>query len=730
MTTQEKVSLFNGATDPDPKSQLTLDEVIRQIREGAEKSRIDKMRKSPWDGAGVEQIKTRLPAISWSGTFSRRANAGLIQHSGLLCADLDHLDGELEGVRAKLTLSPHLFVLFLSPTGRGLKAVFRCPADVAKHSGSYRAIERHVKELTGVAIDQKCKDVARLCFMSYDPELFYNPGATEIEPLPEPERPKLTMSTNVNLTERQRIATELLGAIDWQSEAKGLCDCPNQAAHTTGTPKRDCAVYPLGKDGNNVPTISCFHNSCHGIIEGLNYAFRSRVSKAERAQERGAPPAVSEWPIPRMKGVPLISLAEQFPDMQEFERQQKERLLKAEEEFKARMVSAPPLTAEDQAQIDFVLSGKGRPTVEEQRKWCAELERMVNDPAAEYDVEGLRQLATFDMQPIVFLEKPLWLKSAYHLIAGPKNCGKGTMLSELAARFTRGEFGEDKRNVIWVSGEDSYSTDVRPRIEVAGGDTTRVWVLTVFKKLPELAKALDEVAAKLGNVGLIVLDPLASMVRPGFSENSDSDVRYATEPLNGLADRHQCLVIGVRHYGKNTERGALASVVGSQAWSAVPRQFLGVSDDNVEDDVFHVQVKRGNRLRRGTDSRSFRIEGVDSPVGGEPVTRAVWLEGPGKDVDEMLSSDTRGNTKGRRAQMTVLSMTEKVMDVDGKIESGKVTRDAMAATGACERTVTDAKTALKKAGLIKFVPDKDGSGKVLKWYIKRTDEPRPRNLEE
>jgi hypothetical protein len=174
----------------------------------------------------------------------------------------------------------------------------------------------------------------------------------------------------------------------------------------------------------------------------------------------------------------------------------------------------------------------------------------------------------------------------------------------------------------------------------------------------------------------------------------------------------------------------LASVVGSQAWSAVPRQFLGVSEDNVEDDVFHVQVKRGNRLRRGTDSKRFRIEGVDSPVGGEPVTRAVWLEGAGKDVDEMLSSDTRGNTKGRRAQMTVLSMTEKAMDVDGKIESGKLTKDVMAATGASERTVTDAKTALKKAELIKFVPDRYGSGGVQKWYIKRTDKPRPRNLEE
>ena len=81
-------------------------------------------------------------------------------------------------MREKLSDSPHLWTLFKSPSGDGLKAVFRVPADQAKHAGSFRAVEQHVKKLTGVQIDQACKDVARLCFLSYDPELIYN-GAQE-----------------------------------------------------------------------------------------------------------------------------------------------------------------------------------------------------------------------------------------------------------------------------------------------------------------------------------------------------------------------------------------------------------------------------------------------------------------------------------------------------------------------------------------------------------------------
>jgi hypothetical protein len=47
-------------------------------------------------------------------------------------------------------------------------------ADAGKHMASFHAVERHVYELTGIKIDQACKDVSRLCFVSYDPELWMN----------------------------------------------------------------------------------------------------------------------------------------------------------------------------------------------------------------------------------------------------------------------------------------------------------------------------------------------------------------------------------------------------------------------------------------------------------------------------------------------------------------------------------------------------------------------------
>src|SRR5262249_53928651 len=199
-----------------------------------------------------------------------------VNHSGLLCADLDSLNGDLYTVREKLWQSPHAYAVFISPSGDGLKAVFRVPADATMHAGSFRAVEKHVRELTGKQIDQSGKDIARLCFLSYDPTVYYNASAREIEPLPEPEKPKAVNNGMVNVSERQRIVAELLGAVDWQSQTSGFVTCPGKHLHTSGNNQRDCRI-----DFDGVPTVHCFHNSCRSILEGVNHELRSRIGRAE-----------------------------------------------------------------------------------------------------------------------------------------------------------------------------------------------------------------------------------------------------------------------------------------------------------------------------------------------------------------------------------------------------------------------------------------------------------------
>ncbi len=130
----------------------------------------------------TDGLKKKLPAVMWSGTFSRRAADALVQHSGLICVDLDHLDDRVESIRDLVCADSHTLGCFISPTGTGLKVILRC--DPARpHIESYRAAERYLLETFGLEIDPACKDVSRLCFVSSDPDAFV---ADDAVPLPYP----------------------------------------------------------------------------------------------------------------------------------------------------------------------------------------------------------------------------------------------------------------------------------------------------------------------------------------------------------------------------------------------------------------------------------------------------------------------------------------------------------------------------------------------------------------
>jgi|SRR5437667_5417417 len=140
------VSMVSSATTTETRDASSA-KIIVAIRSGKWRSAVDAIRekfarvlKETGDRTAakkaVDAEKKKLPAAMWSGRFSRRANEGLIDHSGLLCADVDGLGESLPQVCSKLRASPHLWALFLSPTGDGLKAVFRITADPARHTAA------------------------------------------------------------------------------------------------------------------------------------------------------------------------------------------------------------------------------------------------------------------------------------------------------------------------------------------------------------------------------------------------------------------------------------------------------------------------------------------------------------------------------------------------------------------------------------------------------------------
>ena len=141
----------------------------------------------------VKDLKAALPAFMFTGVFNGRGDTSLVQSSGLVVTDFDHLDaGAQAALRIKLITDPCVVLVYASPSS-GIKAVYRAWAD-QPHSANFAAVRDHVQATIGVGIDPSGKNPERLCFASWDPDAYLNPNADE---LPVPEIPMFKVVTPV-----------------------------------------------------------------------------------------------------------------------------------------------------------------------------------------------------------------------------------------------------------------------------------------------------------------------------------------------------------------------------------------------------------------------------------------------------------------------------------------------------------------------------------------------------
>lgn len=333
---------------------------------------------------------------------------------------------------------------------------------------------------------------------------------------------------------------------------------------------------------------------------------------------------------------------------------------------------------------------------------------------------------TFDkIEPrsIRWADKPLWQHDAYHALVGRKGVGKGTILADWAARVTRGEFGE-KRNVIWIGSEDSFSIDVVPRTIAAGAEQPRLVRVKRWVKLPEDFDWLQSLVTKIGEVGAVIIDPVAN--HSGGRDSNREEIREVIGPLNDFADRNELMLVGTRHLSeKELRSGILAGILGSSAWVQVPRAVIAAVRDDEDPELTHLQVVANNRLPPGTQGRLYRIEGVQLDGHEGDVTRAVCLGESGKDVNGLTGAETPSPSKSAQARELILDKLEAAPAM--RLEADAFDAAVAAETGLAARTVRNLRAKLKDGGLIRPVPDKDDSGKVERWWIERTHAPRPEN---
>lgn len=125
-----------------------------------------------------------FPAVIFGGTFLGTGSAKDINKmSGLIVLDFDHVQNLTE-IQSKLKTDPHTYLLFVSPSGDGLKAVVKhSMSDPENWQYLYFELEAYyllmfngVNDKSGkqLSTDPSGKDISRMCFLPYIEDLYRN----------------------------------------------------------------------------------------------------------------------------------------------------------------------------------------------------------------------------------------------------------------------------------------------------------------------------------------------------------------------------------------------------------------------------------------------------------------------------------------------------------------------------------------------------------------------------
>ena len=202
-----RISFFKNIKTVAPIRDTSALSILELIRNGKYKNEIADIRVQ-LDKAKRNELKAKLPYVTFAGTFETRANNHLKKPSGLACLDFDKAEN-IEVLKANVNADKFTFASFISPSGDGLKVLVKIP-DVGNNEDYQdyyiKLIEHYSKYFE---LDKGTKDLARACYLSYDDELFQNVDSeTFTEKFYRPLKVQKEI-INIPLTDQNEIAERL-----------------------------------------------------------------------------------------------------------------------------------------------------------------------------------------------------------------------------------------------------------------------------------------------------------------------------------------------------------------------------------------------------------------------------------------------------------------------------------------------------------------------------------------
>lgn len=285
---------------------------------------------------------------------------------------------------------------------------------------------------------------------------------------------------------------------------------------------------------------------------------------------------------------------------------------------------------------------------------------------------------------------------------GDPSLGKSTLTLSFAATLSRGGLWPDGTQApvgatLILSAEDGLADTIRPRLDAAGADPSRVFALTEIATYDDDGRAtirtptlsdlpLIEPMIVERRVKLVVIDVLMAYMPGGVDSYRDQDVRSVLHRLSAMADRTGCVILLLRHLNKTGAGSAMYRGGGSIGIVGAARAGYLVARDP-DDDTRVVFACTKNNLAARPEALAYQL------VSAGEVARVEWLGTVDTTADDLLRGS--GDEEERSARDEAQAwLNDYLIDAGGEASSKDIFTAAKR-DGHSDRTMRRAKDKLR-----------------------------------
>lgn len=307
----------------------------------------------------------------------------------------------------------------------------------------------------------------------------------------------------------------------------------------------------------------------------------------------------------------------------------------------------------------------------------------------------LTRLSDVVSRPVEWLWPGRFAIGKLTLLAGDPGLGKSFVTLEMAARVSAGRPWPDRRaeafpagDVILLSAEDDLEDTIRPRLDAALADVTRIHAIQGVNWYDEETDsshvksfnlegdlpALESAVRTAIDCRLVIIDPITAFCGRADS-HKNADIRGLLAPLSKLASDYRVAVVAVTHLNKSGGANALYRAMGSLAFVAAARAVWLVTKD-ADSPSRRLMLPAKNNLGPDIDGLAYSL--MPGEQGGAAIV--AWESDPVRvSADDALAAHERKGNKREKGKVEASGDWLKEQLRDGplpKMELDRRARDA------------------------------------------------------